>query len=435
MKRISLFLILFTFIITTVGKAQTTTFINYAPLENKLSKSDEAIKDEKKSSKAKTWIARAEAYMDSYEVNMKWLRIGMPLSEVKLIFGEPNEIQTVQIEGGAAQKCIYDRINMVFKDDALKSYEETKKMYDNPLPVAKEALEKATALDTDGKLSKDIKDDFDRLKRLYESQAGSQFDKEKFAESLSSFEDILAINKLKVYDNYVDTMIMYFAGMTASRAGMNDKAIDYYELARKYNYPEPNLYVFLKKNYFEKGDTATGMEVIGEGFKKYPEDQAILIELINYYLSKGLEKEALDYLSIARANDPDNISFTFAEATMYDKIGNTEKAIELYNECIEKQPNYFNGYYNLGVLYYNYAIKLYEKANSIVDNKEYEKAKKIADDELAKALPFMEKSYELASDKVAKCETLNTLKTLYYRMKINDKLENTKVELSTLGCE
>ena len=34
-------------------------------------------------------------------------------------------------------------------------------------------------------------------------------------------------------------------------------------------------------------------------------------------------------------------------------------------------PEYFDAHYNLGVLYYNKAVKIYEEASKISDNTEY----------------------------------------------------------------
>ena len=45
------------------------------------------------------------------------------------------------------------------------------------------------------------------------------------------------------------------------------------------------------------GDTAKGVEVINEGFNKFPENQSIMIELINYYLVSNQSDEALRLLA------------------------------------------------------------------------------------------------------------------------------------------
>jgi tetratricopeptide (TPR) repeat protein len=227
----------------------------------------------------------------------------------------------------------------------------------------------------------------------------------------------------------IDTMMLYYTGMAASRADLLDESIKYYELAREVNCPEPDLYVFLKQKYFMKGDTAKGVEILEDGFKKDPDNQSILIELINYYLTNNRGEEALEYLQIAQKDDPTNLSFIFAEATLYDKLGETDKALETYNRCIEIDPDYFNAYYNIGVMYYNNAVEMYKAADEIGTPKEYGEATDAADVVLAKALPFMEEANRIDPEEVS---TLETLKTLYYRMGMIDKYEEVKAKLESM---
>jgi tetratricopeptide (TPR) repeat protein len=219
-------------------------------------------------------------------------------------------------------------------------------------------------------------------------------------------------------DGVIDTIALYNAGLAAFNGKKIEDAIKYFELARKYNHPEPNLYVFLEQGYLATGDTAKGITILQEGFKRFPDSQPVQIELINYFLNKGEAEKALNYLKVAQQNDPKNMSFIFAEGTLYDKMGETEKAVETYKRCIEIDPNYYDAYYNIGVVYYNKAVKLYEEANSITDQKQYEAAKEVADGELAKSVPYMEKAHEINP---AEQTTMQTLKTLYYRLQMTDK--------------
>ena len=90
----------------------------------------------------------------------------------------------------------------------------------------------------------------------------------------------------------------------------------------------------------------------------------MLVELINYYLTAGESEEALQYLNMAKEGDPGNKSYHFAEGTLYDKMGNEEKAVAAYEEAIEIDPTYFDAYYNLGVMYYNKAVEYFTEANN-----------------------------------------------------------------------
>ena len=433
MKRFSFSLVLFAFFTAGYLVAQTVDMqplINYSVLENKLKKSNSAIEDPKKNIKVKTWIERGELLMDIYSIHLQYLRKGMTINEAKLFFQEPNEIKSIQEGPILTEEYVYDRITLIFKNGVLDNWVETNKIHENPLPEAKEALEKALELDTEGRESEDLLADLNRLKLQFESEAVYCYNKDDYEGAYYNFKQILDINKLGIMGGVVDTIIFYNTARVAKELGKNEDAIKYFEIVRGYNYPNPFIYVFLNNCYNAVGDTASGLEVLKDGFKKFPDNQNILIELINYYLMRGIADEALDYLAIAKEEDPENISFYFAEGTLFDKLNRFEDAKRSYEYCLELDSNYFNAYYNLGVLYYNNAVKMYEEANKLNEIDEYEQAKAFADDEVAKALPYIEKAHEIDPDDI---ETMKTLKTLYYRMKLDDKYDKIIKELEARG--
>ena len=150
--------------------------------------------------------------------------------------------------------------------------------------------------------------------------------------------------------------------------------------------------------------------------------------IINYYLLDAEDaEEAFKYLKVARENDPSNPQFYSAEAHLYDKMGDTETAKEKYKKAIEMDPDFFEAYYNIGVLYFNEGVELTDQANQITDNAKYQKAKEKADNKFKEALPYLEKSHEL---KPSDQGIMSTLKTLYYRLQMNEKYEelNKKME-------
>ena len=92
-------------------------------------------------------------------------------------------------------------------------------------------------------------------------------------------------------------------------------------------------------------------------------------------------------------------------------------------------PNFFDANFNLGVLYFNKAVKIYEDASKISDNAEYEKIKTEGDDMLQQSVPYMEKAHEIDPKDRA---SLETLKTIFYRLKMTDKYQEVVDELNAL---
>jgi tetratricopeptide (TPR) repeat protein len=254
------------------------------------------------------------------------------------------------------------------------------------------------------------------------------YNAEDFENAFLYFEKILEVKEMDVFKGEIDTTIIFNAAITAQRIENYDKAIEYYKQTVAYNYGEGETIALLAECYKVKGDTVTYLSTLKEGFEKYPENQNILGAIINYYLLEAENaEEAFKYLALARENDPNNPQFYSAEAHLYDKTGDKETAKAKYKKAIEIDPNFFEAYYNLGVLYFNEGVELTDVANKITDNKKYEVAKKVADDKFIEALPYIEKSHELKPEDTS---IMSTLKTLYYRLKMNDKYEeiNAKME-------
>jgi len=424
---ISLFL-LFSFAYVQ-SQEPTTPTLNYGTLQKKLEQSNAAIQNPKKAGLAKTWFVRGELFQDINDVNTEFLRYGMSAMEAKLFMKEPTEVKTVEEGGIVKQEYIYPRINLSFENDALVSWKETEVIHPDPLPEALVAYNKTLDLDVKGSLDKKVKENLERLKKQFEAKAILGFTTGDYDASLKAFENIMEVSKARVYEGYIDTIVIYNAALAAKNAGNHDKSIQYFRKAIDMNYGGSDAYYLLKSEYAVINDSVNVIKTLEEGFSKYPDTSLILIEIVNFYLTSGDSEKGLAYLELAEKKESNNPSIYFAEGTLYEKSGNKEKALEAYNKAIAIDPQYFNAYFNIGALYYNNAVELYEAANKMDDLKAYNDAKAIADIELKKAIPPMEKAYQINPNERAAVETLQTI---YYRLQMLDKYEEMKKKLSEM---
>jgi tetratricopeptide (TPR) repeat protein len=433
MKRITLILALFVLGLTYIHAQDALTGgLDYKSLESKLEKSNKAIEDPKKSSNIKTWLERAKLFQNIGEVNIENLRIGMSAKEVIIFYKEPKEIK--KFDGGKEQ-YIYDHVTVMFENAAVKGWTETQVIRPKPLDEAVECYKKAIELDIDGKNGGKISDGLKKVKAVYEKKALNCYNQLEYKNAVESFKAILNINEMKQV-NIIDTTTIYYTGVAAfegdaakSDPDLKADAIKYLQKASELNYKDAFLYVRLSKLYVSKGDSVNALNTLKKGLSAYPDNVSVLVELINYYISKGESQITLEYIAKAKKNDPKNQTFSFVEGVLYDKLGKMDSAVHAYNRAIELEPNYFDAYYNLGVVYFNNAVKLVEKANSEVDNNKYLEKKAFADEEFKKVIPYMEKAYDIAKQQNTadsqpnKKQSLETLKTLYYRLKMNEQLE------------
>ncbi len=436
MKRISLFLIsMFLYAgvnLNAQAPVESAPVLNYTGLQKKIEKSNADIQNAKKNTKAKTWTSRAQVFLDVFNVHNDLLSRGMAPEAAKLFLKEPKEIKTYKDGSDQMEAYIYDRVNLIFRNGKLDEWLETDKIHPDPLSEAKKALDEAIKLNTDSKADADIKSVIEAVKNAYQIVAVNAYEKGDFDKSQKNFVNMVDLNRLPIMKGRIDTIITYFAGRAAFENKDYATANKLLEEVASYNFKDPLLYVFRKQALFASGDTAKGVEVIREGFTKFPEDQPIMIEMINYYIDSKQVPLALELINKAKEGDPENISYYFTEGTLYEKLDRREEAEKAYMTCLEKNPDFFSANYNLAVLHYNNAVKIYEEASKIMNNAEFEKKQKEADDVLKKMIPYMEKASTTSNDPEDKKSALESLKQVYYRLKMESERENVIKRLGEL---
>ena len=141
----------------------------------------------------------------------------------------------------------------------------------------------------------------------------------------------------------------------------------------------------------------------------------------------GQGAKVVDDLKELVVQDSSNYSIFFVLGTIYGDETNAEMynmdvAIDYYEKALSLNPEYYDAVYNLGALYINESNKLQVKANDLPlsETKAYEKITEDANVIIRKALPHLEKAYELQPDNQ---ETVQVLKSIYVRFKMDDKLK------------
>src|SRR4030042_2335384 len=300
MKRLLVFLFIMSGVLLARAQEVPVQTLSYNTLEKKLEKSNIAIEDEKAKIKAKTWSDRGELFQDIADVNINplFIRMGMGADEAKLYLKEPGEIKTEEVNGVARQIYVYERMELYFENNALVGWKETKTIHPDPLSMAIEAYKKALDLDVKGSLDKKILANFERLKKQLENSAILAFTFGDYAKALAAFEHIMDCSTARVYNNLIDTVIIYNAGLAAKNAGDHQKAADYFTRSAEIGYGGSDTYYLLKNEYLVLGDSAKALQILEEGFNLYPDTFLLLIEIVNYHLAAGNSEEGLKYMEL-----------------------------------------------------------------------------------------------------------------------------------------
>ncbi len=287
---------------------------------------------------------------------------------------------------------------------------------DNPLQISFESYKKALELDDKGKMKKYIDPKLATLKIAFFNKGGEYYNESEYAKSFKCFESVVLAGEL-LADGTVDTVAMNNAALTATNAEMFPEAVKYYEKVIGYKYGGVAPYVSLARVQKTAGDTLAFAKTLEDGIVAYPaESYQIVLELINHYLQNNESEKAMAYVDKGLEAKPDNETLYFAKGTLLDKLKDFDGAKAAYEKSFELKPDFFKPYYNLGAMYFNKGREMLIAANDIPANKpkEYDAAVQESFLVLEKALPHLEKAWELNSSE----ETIAlTMKEIYFKLR------------------
>lgn len=303
--------------------------------------------------------------------------------------------------------------------------------YADPLAEAYAAYEKAMELDPKGGVKKKILTGlvYSTLANSLYAQGSKKFEAKDYEGALKSFSTQIQISEGPNYAGAIDTGMYYNAGLAAVNASKYTEAIKYFQKCTEMKYLGITPYYQIYQAYMNLGDTTKAESFLLDLPGKFPGDNTITLQLIDLYLKSNKFDEAAKYIKVAKEKDPSNYSLYFASGIMYLNQNKFDDAIPELSKAIELKSDIYDLQYAMGVAYINKAAAMFVKANDIMDVNKYTAAIDEANTVYAKALPYMEKAYELKPDDVY---AMRSLKELYYRLKMTDKYNTIKAKLDVI---
>ena len=251
----------------------------------------------------------------------------------------------------------------------------------------------------------------------------------------SNFEDAY-VNFKKAYDAAAvlggkDNSALLNAALSAMKVDKYNESIEMFQTLLANGVDEPTVYQNMAVAYRGMGDNDKMLETIMVAREKFPEDENIMNEMINSYLTVHREDEIVDQILEMAQKNTEQPAYYFILGTIYgnreSEIYDLEKALGYYESAIKEKPDFADAYYNAGALLIDKASEIYEDANK-KDPSEYSnfKAYLAATDALSaeaktydeRALPYVEKTYELLPEDPA---VKQALRGIYTRLKMMDK--------------
>ena len=383
-----------------------------------------ASKDAKKAAKVATWTKLAGAYMDAYNAPAGNAWLGASKQELQLLMGADKPISTEMtvVGGEQLEKETYSNKEFYYSPAGqLVLINVTKPVVEDALGGALEAYKKAYEVDVKQSKTKDIVAGLAQIAQKYLDEGMNSYSFGNLAEASDLFEKA-AIASATAPLSKIDTTAVYNAGYTAWAMKDYERAKGFFEkcLEIGYHYEGGEVFAKLGDVYSNLGDPKKGADVLEQGFVMYPQSQSILIGLINYYMTSGENADRLFVLiDEAKKNEPNNASLYYVEGNINKELKNTEKAIEAYMKCSEINPEYEFGYIGAGILYYETAIELQEKAANELDDNKYNAIVADFEKALQNAIAPFEQAYNVSKDNGLKVNIAEYLKNIYYRFSSN----------------
>ena len=382
----------------------------------------EAANNPTQAVKPATWLKLGQTMVDAYTAPMGSGWIGASEQDLQLIMAneKPKKTEKVTVMGKPFVKKVYDTKDYYFNDQGrLEMIVVTKPIYKDALGRALEAYTKANEMDVKAKKAKVIGAAVEDISKKYMDEAYNNYQLGKYEEASVNFE--AAANALATAPvSKIDTSAIYNAAFTAWLTGQNERSKGLFEKCVSYGYYGEDGEAFAKLSDLsdKMGDKDGVIKWLEEGFTKYPQSQSILVGLINYYVSKGENTGRIfELLDVAKKNEPSNASLYYVEGTIHEKLGNSDAAVAAYRKCSEINPSYEFGHIGEGILFYNKAIEIQEKAQNEMDDAKYMALIGEFETALKNCIPAFEKAYELAKADDVKTSIAEYLKNACFRFR------------------
>lgn len=192
--------------------------------------------------------------------------------------------------------------------------------------------------------------------------------------------------------------VQFYAAAAASLAKDSRLAIAALERAKNTPYRQYDVYQYL---CYEYGEARTAQDsVMLENIRRrhagFPDSAFFLNNLINTYIYSNRNEKALEMLNVAIQKNPNDANLYNVMGRVYETglkdYANAEKNFQI---ALEKDPNLTDALSNIGRIYYNQGVNKLSEANMINDSKKYQEELSMAKDLFKKLFLIIKKLMKL----------------------------------------
>lgn len=258
--------------------------------------------------------------------------------------------------------------------------------------------------------------------------AGSMlYERQKYAEAAKCWEIYASLpysgiadrDKFMAHDTIIG-QIEFYQGVALWQSKDLKGAVNAFANARKHGNLSKDAFDYALFCYAELKDNDGVVALAKEALPIHGDkDSQYLNILINDNINKGNYDEAQKMIEQAIAKQPDSAELYNVMGIMYEQKKDDNKAMECFLKAVELDANHAQGQFNVGRCIMKQAVAVQKKMETL-KGADYAAAR---DNEylplLNKALPYMEKAYQLDAENDA---AKNILRNIYYQLGDEEKL-------------
>jgi len=403
-----------------------------AAAKSAVEKAQAAVENAKQNTKTATWLKYGESLVKAFDAPAGNAWVGMSAQELAVLAGgeKPQSESQVTLGGQPMTKQVFANKNLYFNQNGqLAVIEVTQPVVENALDKAVEAYKKAAELDAKGQKTKDIKAALESINSKYTDEAYNAYTLGDLKKASTLFEKAVKAAGTAPLSK-IDTNSVYNAGLTAWQVEDWARAKGFFEDCFKYGYfNDGETYAKLADVADHLGDKALSKKYLEDGTAKFPENESLMIGLINYYIASGENTEELfNLFKKAQANEPTNASLYYVEGNARKKLGQTDEALAAYDKASEVNPNYEWGYIGKGMMLYDMAVEIQDKASQEMNDAKYMALMGEFEKTLKACIPPFEKAFELTKDNDIKGNIAEYLKNACFRFRSEGEEYQTKYD-------
>ena len=432
MKKILIALALFAGI-QIAGAQQQVKSVNAA--RSSVEKAEKNAADAKKAANPATWLKLGQAYMDAYAAPQGNGWVGANEAELNIVLSQEKVLRTRDENLGGQNYLVKSYANSDYyfnQNGQLAMIVVTKPVFQDCLGKALEAYRKAFEVDAKAKKTKDISAGIKLVSQKYVDEAYNSYTLGNLEGASELFEKAYEASATAPYAQ-IDTNSLYNAGFTAwmiaagkkgeEATPLLERAKVFFDKCLEVGYigEDGEVYAKLADVSEKLGDKEKGKDYLEQGFTSFPNSQSILVGLINYYVSSGDNPGRIfELLDLAKKNEPNNASLYYVEGNIHEKLGEEAEAIAAYDKCAVINPKYEYGFIGKGILLYNKAVDLQEKASNEMDDAKYMALIGQFEEALKGCVEPFETAYEMSSDPGIRVSIAEYLKNACFRFRTDE---------------